>query len=224
MEKNKILVVAAHPDDEILGAGGTLIRHINQGDVIHFLILSDGETSRTNVSNVQKRRSQAEKVAKSIGAASVALEEFPDNSFDTVPLLSLAKTVEKYVSKLQPVIIYTHHLFDLNVDHRLTAQAVLTACRPQPGVSVKEIYSFEVPSSTEWQAKLPSHVFMPTVYVDITNTIDRKIELLSIYSNELQTYPHPRSKEGIKLLAQYRGLEVGRRFCEAFALLRKIVP
>lgn len=220
MKKNSVLVVVAHPDDEILGVGGTLIKHRNNHDELNILVLANGEESRDVGVDIKKRLSQAERVAEKL-KAKLHLENLPDNSFDTVPLLAIAKLVEKVVAKVKPSIIYTHHPYDLNADHRLAFQAVLTACRPQPDKSVKKILAFETLSSTEWQIK-DQHQFKPTYYENIEQELDEKIDLIKIYQDELRPYPHPRSVEGIKILAQYRGLEVGLKAAEAFEVIRVI--
>ena len=218
--KNNVLVVAAHPDDELLGLGGTLCKHRNDGDAITILILANGEDSRDQGADPQKRLAQAQQVAEKLGAK-LHLFDLPDNQFDTIALLTITKQVENKVAACQPNIVYTHHADDLNVDHRKTFEAVLTACRPQPGSSVKKILSFETLSSTEWQAK-NQQLFKPNYYIDITDTLKEKQELLSIYHDELREHPHPRSLEGVAILAHYRGIEVGVHAAEAFTLIRQI--
>lgn len=217
---NKVLVVAAHPDDEVLGAAGTILKHIKSGDSVSLLILGDGATSRGAAAQVKKRTDQAKKAAKVLGVKKLFLETLPDNKFDSVPLLEIIKKVEAVLNRIKPSIVYTHFSDDLNLDHRLTFQAILTACRPQPGFFVKKILAFEVLSSTEWQEKKGKNTFCPTHYNDISGFIDKKIEALEVYADELRPYPHPRSKEGVKILAQYRGLEVGYKYAEAFQLVR----
>jgi len=223
MKKNKIFVIAAHPDDEVLGCGGTILDYVKKGDQVNILILGDGETARQKSKvDIQKRRKQAERAGKLLGVKQLFLESLPDNQFDSLPLLEIVKLVEKYLEKIKPNIIYTHNPNDLNIDHQLTAKAVLTAARPQPNYFVKKILAFEVLSSTEWQMKDKKHLFYPTVYNDITDFIDRKVEILKIYKHELKKYPHPRSEQGVKALAQYRGIESGYHFAEAFQLIRML--
>ncbi|MDP2709083.1 MAG: PIG-L deacetylase family protein [bacterium] len=218
---NKILVVAAHPDDEVLGAGGTILKHIENGDQVNILLLGDGVSSRSvSAGKIKKRAEQARRAAQFLGAKKIILNAFPDNRFDSVPLLKIIKKIEKIVNEIKPKIIYTHFSDDLNIDHRLTFQAVMTVCRPQPEFFVKKIMAFEVLSSTEWQAKKKNKLFCPNQYNDIGKFIDKKIKAMEIYSDELKTYPHPRSKEGIKILAQYRGLEAGFKYAEAFSVVR----
>ncbi len=218
------MVIVAHPDDEILGIGGTILKHVAEKDEVSALILGDGELSRSTATSTdtKRREKQAEQVSKKLGFKNLFLEKLPDNQFDSIPLLSIAKIVEKYINKIRPDIIYTHHGGDLNIDHKLTFQAVLTACRPQPGFFVKKIFTFETPSSTEWENKNSGKTFMPNFYNNITSFIDRKIEALKIYRNEMRSYPHPRSYEGIRILAKYRGMNVGYECAEAFEIIREL--
>lgn len=218
----KILIIVAHPDDEILGVGGTILKHLYNKDKVSVLILSDGETSRDSSADITKRSQQAKKAVQFLGVQNLFLEKFPDNKFDSLPLLNIIKIIEKYLNKIKPSIIYTHHAHDLNIDHQITFQAVLTACRPQPNFFVKKILCFETLSSTEWQIKNPAKSFCPTEYNNIDDFIDKKITALKIYQHELRKYPHPRSVEGIKILAQYRGIQVGCKYAEAFQLIRKL--
>lgn len=216
-------MVCAHPDDEILGAGGTLIKHSQQGDEIHCLILGEGATSRAGSAReeVETLRQEAKAAGEIIGFKDIYFCDFKDNSFDTLSLLEITKVIEKHLALTKPDIIFTHHEYDLNIDHRLAFQGVLTACRPLNPDCPKEIYAFETLSSTEWQSK-DHKQFCPNVYFDIENVLDKKIEAINKYATELRKYPHPRSGEGIKILAQYRGLEAGMRYAEAFCLIRKI--
>ncbi|MCP5048604.1 MAG: PIG-L family deacetylase, partial [bacterium] len=154
-----------------------------------------------------------------IGANKVFSFDFPDNRFDSVPLLDVVKVVEKVKQRVNPDIIFTHYENDLNVDHRVLFRAVMTATRPMKGESVKEIYSFEVLSSTEWNYPLS---FNPNCFFDITETIDTKIEAMSKYKSELRDYPHPRSLQGIHLTAQHWGMKTGVKFAEAFKLIRMV--
>ncbi len=219
-KKDKVLVVAAHPDDELLGVAGTLCKHRDVGDSIFILILANGEDSRDSGADAEKRFGEAKAVAKDLGAT-LYLENLPDNQFDSVPLLKIAKAVETIVAKVKPDIIYTHYAHDLNVDHRLANQAVLTACRPIPGSSVKKILSFETLSATEWQVK-DHRQFAPDYYSDISKYLEEKKRIIKHYDKEMRAYPHPRSYEGVEILAKYRGLEVGLKAAEAFKVVRII--
>ena len=222
----KILIIAAHPDDEVLGCGGTIAR-LSLNNDLYILILGEGITSR-NIPEEQKKeevkqlRRDAESANKVLGVKKVFFEAFPDNRFDTIPLLDIIKTIESHIQKIKPEIIYTHHYGDLNIDHQITHKAVLTATRPIGDYPVKKILIFETLSSTEWNKQTQDNIFMPNIYTDISKTIDKKLEAMQCYKSEICEYPHPRSLEGIRILAQRRGLEVGLKFAEAFCLIREI--
>ncbi len=222
----KILVVAAHPDDELLGLGGTIRKLANMGKEIHAVILAEGITSRAktrseaNFSELNELRADALKAAKIVGYSSIDFCDFPDNRMDEVDLLDIIKVVSQYVEKYKPDTIFTHHHGDLNIDHRLTCEAVLTACRPTGNYFVKRIYSFETPSSTEWNYNY-SEPFKPNVYFDVTDTLNAKIEGMKCYRSENTIYPHPRSSEALESLGNFRGSNVGFKKAEAFMLLRE---
>ena len=217
-----ILVVAAHPDDEILGAGATLAKHVVNGDNVYCLILGQGQMSRIGAvaDMVSSLQVDARASGKCIGFKEVYFADFADNAFDTVSLLAITQEVEKYFKQIKPDKVYTHYENDLNIDHRLTFQSVLTASRPCTDFFPKEILTFESLSSTEWQSN-QGMTFAPNVYVDVSDTIDKKIDALKEYKTEIRDYPHPRSEEGMKILAKYRGLASGLKYAEAFYLIRK---
>jgi LmbE family N-acetylglucosaminyl deacetylase len=157
-----------------------------------------------------------------LGARDVSWHDLPDNRFDTVPLLEVVKVVEGVVLRLAPDVIYTHHGGDLNVDHRVVSQAVLTATRPVLGQSVREIYAFEIPSSTEWAFQRLEPVFRPNVFIDITATLEAKVKALACYETEVRAFPHPRSPEALQSIAQRWGSVAGVKQAEAFELIRAI--
>ncbi len=227
--KQTILVVAAHPDDEILGCGGTIAWHAARGDLVHILILGEGATSRDANRKVETRQPELDalnqtaiKSSKILGAQSIHFASLPDNRMDSIPLLDIVKIVENYVSQFKPQTLYTHHFGDLNLDHRLTQQAVITACRPQPHSCVKELFFFETPSSTEWQCTGSSTVFQPHYFVDISKTWNLKLEALRIYQAEMREWPHSRSIEAIESLAKWRGASIGVNAAEGFSVGRII--
>jgi len=222
----KILIVAAHPDDEVLGCFGTVSRLINEGYEAYTLILGEGKTSRDEKRNIKKQNNEIEllnteiiQANNTIGIKKVFIESFADNRFDSVDLLDIIKVISKVKDEIKPDIIFTHYEHDLNIDHQITYKAVITATRPMENESVKEIYSFEILSSTEWNYPLS---FSPNTYFDITKTIDLKLNAMKEYKSELCLYPHPRSLEGIELNAQYQGMRVGHKYVEAFQLVRNI--
>jgi LmbE family N-acetylglucosaminyl deacetylase len=229
MKNKTILVVAAHPDDEILGCGGTIARHVIAGATCHVLILGEGITSRDVIRNedVQKNKivelnRQAKQAACIIGVTSLEIDSFPDNRMDSVDLLNVVKRIETAIGKFKPEIIYTHHFGDLNIDHRVIARAVVTATRPIGQIRVREIYAFETPSSTEWAFTNPYEHFRPNCFVNIEKTLDKKIKALNAYLSEKRDFPHPRSSEALTSLAKVRGVQAGFEAAEAFCLIRKL--
>lgn len=216
-----VLVVAAHADDEVLGCGGTIARHVAEGDVVHVVFMADGVGSRgAGESNQHQRRNLARDEALQIlGVSECNALDFPDNRMDSVPLLYVVQALEPIIEQVQPTRVYTHHHGDLNVDHRVTNQAVLTACRPMPGSSVREILTFEVMSSTEWAT--PSVApFVPNTFVDISNYLPKKLGALAAYDIEMRPVPHSRSIAHVEALARHRGNCVGLEVAEAFEVVR----
>lgn len=226
---SNILVVAAHPDDEVLGLGATIRKHINSGDVVECVILGEGMTSRaqsredSNKSALSELHNQTLKAAEFIGFRNVYFSGLPDNRFDSVDLLDIIKEVDKHIQNFKPEIIYTHHYGDLNIDHRRTFEAVITASRPIGEYFVKEIYCFETPSSTEWNFKYGDNSFKPNVFVDVEHTLDAKLKAMECYKSEIRDYPHPRSIEALEIIAARWGTVVGKKYAEAFELIRKVV-
>ncbi|WP_202819748.1 PIG-L deacetylase family protein [Thaumasiovibrio subtropicus] len=220
-KKKVVLVVAAHSDDEALGCGGTIAKHVDNGDDVYVVFMTDGVASRVeNGINESNERLDASKAALSVlGVKEVFRFDFPDNKMDSVPLLSVVKEVESVISRVLPTIIYTHFQGDLNVDHYVTHKAVMTACRPQSWCCVKEIYCFEVLSSTEWNSKAEK-AFLPQKIVDVAAQWDQKIEALSCYHREMRTAPHSRSIESVEALGTLRGATHGLDKAEAFFVER----
>lgn len=222
-----ILIVAAHPDDEILGVGGSIAKHIEAGDTVYALILGEGQTSRfdkredAGAEILNELHGDTQRSAEVLGIKEVFFENFADNRFDSVDLLDIVKAVEKRVTELQPQVIYTHHGGDLNVDHQRTYQAVLTATRPMQGQPVKEIYTFETVSSTEWNFAYGDQQFAPNVFVKLTDVqFEKKLKAMQEYRSELCEYPHPRSLEMLKATALRWGGVVGGHYVEAFETVR----
>jgi LmbE family N-acetylglucosaminyl deacetylase len=225
-----VLVVAAHPDDEILGCGGTMARLAREGREVRIAILAEGMSSRyahredADPRQLQHLHARAQQAADKVGAKEVVLCKLPDNRLDTVPLLEVVKLVEELVARFRPEVIYTHHPGDLNVDHGVVHRAVLTATRPVAGQCVRDIYAFEVPSSTEWAFQRLEPSFRPNVFVDITETLETKIEALACYDTETRKFPHPRSAEALRAIAIRWGSVAGLSAVEAFELIRSVRP
>jgi N-acetylglucosamine malate deacetylase 1 len=220
-KKNKILIVAAHPDDEILGCGGTMIKLKNTND-INVVFMTDGISARgVNDSKKKLRRKDCDDLFKYLKLKKPTFFDFPDNKMDEVPLLKIVKKLENLIQNIKPKTIFTHYSDCLNIDHKITSQAVMTACRPLKDSSVKKILSFEILSSTEW-AKFKNRGFEPNYFVDISSQFKKKIAAMKFYKKELRKYPHSRSLKAIEALARFRGVSSGVDFAEGFYLNRLI--
>jgi len=224
MQKNKVLVVAAHPDDETIGCGGSLSRHAKEKDEIAVITLTNGVSSREQVieKDLVNRNIAAEKAINILGANWIAKGDFPDNAMDSIPLLEIIKFIEEIKDKFDPDIIYTHSPSDLNVDHKIVTTATLTAFRPQPGERNSEIRLFETPSATDFSVEELDGTFSPNLFINIENFWQSKLDALSCYDTEIRDYPHSRSYKKIESLAQFRGSQSGLELAEAFMLVRKI--
>ena len=232
MKNKRVLVIAAHPDDEVLGCGGSIKKWKNNRmfeDSSYFsLILAEGLTSRVKNRNevptteIETLRKNALEFASIIGYDEMFFEDFPDNRMDGVDLLDVIHKVSEYIKRLSPQIILTHHHGDLNVDHRITYQAVITACRPLAGSCVEAIYSFQIPSSTEWNFPYHKNLFSPNFFVDISTGIEAKLAAMVCYESEKRLPPHPRSEEILKATAMQWGSVVGLHYAEAFEIIYSI--
>jgi LmbE family N-acetylglucosaminyl deacetylase len=218
-----VLIVAAHTDDEVLGCGGAIARHVAEGDTVYVVFMADGVSSRAQADQegLANRNAAAEQARRILGIQESFYLGLPDNRLDSLPLIEIVQLLEPVIRKLQPNIIYTHHHGDLNVDHRVAHQAVLTACRPMPGSHVQAIYAFEVMSSTEWATPI-AEPFVPNHYVDISNQLSTKIDALRAYQLEMRDAPHSRSFEHIVHLAHHRGHTVGVVAAEGFVTVRTV--
>ncbi len=222
-----VLVVAAHPDDELLGVGGTVRRLADQGVCCRAVIVGEGISARSenradaDSHEIDKLKEDARKAARIIGYASIGFCGLPDNRLDGMELLDIIKMVGRSIEEYKPDTIFTHHHGDLNIDHRIVCEAVLTACRPVGGYGVDRIYAFETPSSTEWNYTY-AEPFTPNVYFDVSKTLDAKIEGMRCYQSEGAAFPHPRSPEALRALAAFRGSNVGVERAEAFIAFREV--
>lgn len=215
-------VIAAHPDDEVLGFGGVITRYADQGTEVRILILATGLASRgaAPAHALQALQDQGRRAAEIMGAA-IEFADFPDNRMDSVALLDIVQRVEAFLEGFPAEHVLTHHAGDLNIDHRITQAAVLTACRPLPGAAACALLAGEVNSATEWAGPgMPA--FLPTEYVDIGAVLERKVAAMACYQQELRQWPHPRSLEGIRALAKWRGSQAGCEAAEAFVTLRRL--
>ncbi|MGF1740812.1 PIG-L family deacetylase [Vibrio profundum] len=215
--------MAAHSDDEVLGCGGTIAKHVANGDRVSVVFMTDGVGSRVdnNKKDAVVRNTSSQRALSTLSISNSYQFDFPDNNMDSVPLLEVVQKLEQVIDKVQPSVVYTHYAHDLNVDHRITHQAVMTACRPQAQSSVKEIYTFEVLSSTEWASKANCQ-FLPLLIVDISDCWELKLKALKCYHGEMRKFPHSRSYEAVEALALLRGSTHGVGKAEAFFVERII--
>lgn len=216
----KILVIAAHPDDEILGLGGSIIRHVRDGYEVHVVIMSEGASSRYEDGMKNKLKESTYKACEMIGVARLHFCDMPDQRMDGIPLLDVIQPIEALVKEIEPETIYVHHHGDVNQDHRVVFEATMVAARPVKESSIKKILCYETPSSTEWCPPFSDRVFIPNVFVDIKETIQRKLDAFRCYESEIREFPHPRSLEALKNTANQWGSKVGLEYAEAFELIR----
>lgn len=220
--KNSFLVITAHPDDETYGLGGSIMKFKDQGHEVSVFIMTDGVTARHNVKSLQKQA--AENACKKLGVDNIIFGDLPDQRLDEIALLEVIKPISKVISDIKPNIVFTHHGGDANQDHRTIFNATIVATRPFGVNPVKELYTYEVASSTEWAPPLKHWMFQPNYYIDISKYINGKVEAALEYSKTFQSevppYPHPRSPQAIKIYAEKRGIEVGYKMAEAFQIIR----
>lgn len=231
-DTKKLLVIASHPDDEVLGCGATVRLRVDQGWEARLVIMTSGITGRlvdpsTDKSEIDADRTalvgQLNKAAAVIGFKETTILDFPDNRMDTVSRMDIAHALIPHIQGFCPDLVITHHPGDYNWDHSQTFDAVMMAARPNPpDHSPAEIWAFEVLSSTERAWQEASRAFHPNLYVDVNKTLAQKKLALMHYENEYRPYPHPRSVEAIEYLARKRGNEVGLEYAEAFHLVRRV--
>jgi LmbE family N-acetylglucosaminyl deacetylase len=228
IDKKCIMVVAAHPDDEVLGCGGTIARLSDEGHDVYVTIMGEGVTSRSHENGVHEKKeiellhSSCHRAGELIGAKDLFLLNLPDNCFDTLPLLEIVKKIENVFYRIKPNIIFTHHGGDLNIDHVIAHRATMTATRPIENCTVEDFYAFEIASSTEWSFQQFHPIFRPNVFFNIRETLDKKIEAMMCYASEVRSFPHPRSAEALRTNANRWGSVVGGECAEAFELIRSL--
>jgi len=219
----RILVIAAHPDDEVLGVGGTIARYAHMGASVYVVLMSEGATSRHKKKMIDQLKNSALKASIKLGVKKVYFEGLPDERLDQIPFIDVIKPIEKRVGEIKPQIVFTHHRGDSNTDHQIVFKATIAATRTLQKSPIKRVLCYEVPSSTEQAPPFPEYAFIPNVFVDITNTLHMKLEAMRAYRSEVKDYPHPRSVDALTFHAKYRGIKVGLRAAEAFELVREVI-
>lgn len=224
----RALIVVAHPDDEVLGMGGTIAKLSKKGIEIHLLIVTDGSSCQYKTDDdldliIKNKIDETKQASLILGIKTISYGGLPDMKLDTVPHTDLNNVIENAINKIKPDVVFTHFYGDINLDHQLVFKSVLVACRPTNRQSVKEIYCFDVPSSTEWNYFSAQTSFFPNCYVDITKYLDVKLSALSCYKTELREYPHPRSVQFVREMDQVEGKKVGIEAAERFVLIRQII-
>jgi len=220
------LVAAAHPDDEVLGCGGTIASLAASNEQVHVVFFTDGVSARycegdKGLAEATHRREESQRALQILGIQSSTHLNFPDNRLDSVPTLDVVKRLEEILKSVNPDIVFTHHPWDVNVDHRKVTEAVEIAARPLQGNSVASIFYYETLSSTEWVIRDSSSAFVPNAYVDIVDFLEVKLRALAIYKSELRDPPHPRSAYGVEIQAAWRGLAINSSAAEAFVVARQ---
>lgn len=219
-----ILVIAPHPDDETLGCGGTILKHKENGDQIFWLIMTCMTTGvGFSKEQIQARSLEIEKVAELYSVAKVFPLRFATAMLDTIPRRDLIGEVSKIFNETHPEIVYISNRSDIHSDHKITFDVVMTSIKTFRFSSIKRVLSYEVLSETEFSAPFQSNAFTPNIFSDISNYLDKKIEIMRVYKGQLGTHPFPRSEENIRAIATFRGATAGVKYAESFMLLKEIV-
>ncbi|MEA5579055.1 PIG-L deacetylase family protein [Anabaena sp. UHCC 0451] len=220
----QILVISAHPDDEILGLGGTIARYIHQGEKVVIAFVADSGKARYEDETISLVKSCTIEAASNVGIAKtdIRFAGLADQILDTLPIIKITQWIEEVVQEIKPQIIYTHHRGDINRDHQIVHEATLTAARPYSTSFVERILCYETPSATEWAGPYVENYFVPNVFVDISSHLENKLSAMSAYKTELRPFPHPRSLEALRTRAAYWGSIIGVTAAEPFMLVREI--
>lgn len=223
----KVLVIAAHPDDEVLGMGGTIAKLVKDGNTVDILIVTDGSSSQYRDSDhlaeiIEAKKKETRNCADILGVRDIYYGELPDMKLDTTPHIRINQIIEDVIDKVQPDIVFTHFWGDVNRDHQEVYKSTLVTVRPVMGQVVKELYCYRVPSSTEWTPNKADTMFMPNYFVNIEQFAEQKYKAFACYSKELRDYPHPRSVQYLRENDKVVGLRVGMLAAEEFVMLRKL--
>jgi len=218
----KVLVVAPHPDDEVLGCGGVMARHVAAGDEVHVVVVTRGHPEVFSEESVRQVRAEMHEAHKVLGVGSVRFLDFPAPRSDSVPRHAIADAMLRAVRELGPRTMYVPHPGDLHFEHGLIFEACLVAARPLDASAPRRILAYETLSETEWGPPLVGAAFQPTVYVDIAGQVETKLKAFSCFASQVKPFPHPRSAEAIRALARFRGAAAHLEYAEAYWLVREI--
>jgi len=219
----RVLVIAPHPDDEVLGCGGTIAKHVSEGSEVYLCVVTKAYSPDWSEKIIEVKRQEVLKVTEILGIKEVYYLDLPTVKLDTIPQKELNESIARVIGKVKPEVVYIPHKGDVNKDHRLVFEAAMVALRPLRGSTVSRILCYETLSETEWGATDTEGFFVPNVYINIAGTLEVKLEAMSVYRTELKDYPHPRSLEMLRILAGKRGSEAGFVAAEAFMLVREII-
>jgi N-acetylglucosamine malate deacetylase 1 len=220
---SKVIVISAHPDDEVIGAGATLLKHHANGDELYWLIITNiFEEHGFPKSRVLSRQQEIQEVAEAFGFKKVFKLDYPTMQLSDVTLIDMVPRISKVFLETEPEIIYCLNRSDAHSDHRVVFDAIMACTKSFRYPFIKRVLMYECISETEFAPALPERAFLPNYFVDVTYHMDRKIEILKIYKSEIGAHPFPRSVENIRALAHFRGASVGVSYAEAFQLLKFI--
>lgn len=218
----RVLIVAPHPDDEVLGVGGTALTHLAAGDAVHVVICTRGEASRFGAAQVERVQAEARAAHEFLGVTGSTFLDLPAARLDTVPGTDINEAIGGVLAEVQPTILYVPHPGDVHRDHQLVFQSVMVCCRPIVGGAVRRIYAYETVSETDWYAAPITPAFVPNVFVDISAHIERKLAAFSLYASQIKPAPDQRSIDALRALSVTRGHAMGMTHAEAFMLIREL--
>lgn len=218
----KVLIIAPHPDDEVLGCGGTIAKHASAGDEVYLCVVTKAYSPEWPESEVEERKKEVLRVSEILGIKKTYFLDLPTVKLDTLPQKELNEAISQVVNEVRPEIVYVPHRGDVNRDHQLVFDSTMVATRPAHHPFIKKVLAYESLSETEWAAPFAENAFIPNVFVNISRTLETKLKAMSEYKLELKQFPHPRSLEAISALAKIRGTQANLNAAEAFVLIRDI--
>lgn len=218
----RVLVIAPHPDDEIIGVGGTIAKRAKDGDEVYVCVVTKGKSPLFNDEFIEQGRKECRKADKKLGVKETIFLDFPAVMLETVPRYEFNGKISEVVNLIKPDEVYIPHRGDMQIDHQMVVDAAMVAVRPRGNNYPKRVYAYETLSETGWNIPNIVNEFIPTVYEDITDTYEVKLEAMAIFESQLSTFPEARSIGAIEALAKYRGATVSVKAAEAFSLVREV--